>query len=216
MKEIHEFTLPQLPYAYDALEPFYDKQTLEIHYTKHHAGYVAALNIATKKLAEARQTGEFSLIKHWEREYAFYGAGHFFHTMFWENMAPGKEDNKASGDLLVAIEKWFGSWDAFVGQFKAATTAVEGSGWGVLAKCPEGSLHIFAVENHQKSFPPGLKPIMVCDVWEHAYYLKYQNKRADWIVNFMKLVNWDEVSKRYSCYEKKMEKDCSDKDKISH
>ena len=134
-----EFELKKLPYAYDALEPYYDKETLEIHHGKHHAGYVKGLNNATKKLAEARETGDFSLIKHWERESAFHGAGHFFHEMFWESMQPGKEDNKASGDLLEAIEKWFGSWDKFVAQFKAATAAVEGSGWGVLAKCPQGS-----------------------------------------------------------------------------
>ncbi len=203
-----EFTLPKLPYAYDALEPYYDKETLEIHHTKHHAGYVKGLNNAMAKLAESREIGDYSLIKHWEREQAFHGAGHLLHSLFWENMRPGSEGNKASGDLLTAIEKNFGSWDAFVAQFKAATAAVEGSGWGVLAKCPHGSLHIMSVENHQKVFVPGFKPIMVCDVWEHAYYLKYQNKRGEWIDNFMKLINWDKVAEKYSCCKKKMEPSC--------
>lgn len=193
-----EFKLPELPYAYDALEPYYDTQTLEIHHSKHHAGYVKGLNNALAKLAEVRSSGDYSLIKHWEREQAFHGAGHMLHSMFWKNMRPGKEDNKAEGELLLAIEKSFGSWEAFIAQFKAATTAVEGSGWGVLATCPEGSLHIFAVENHQKVWIPGARPIMVCDVWEHAYYLKFQNRRADWVENFMKLINWDAVSKCYS------------------
>ena len=193
-----EFTLPELPYAYDALEPYYDKETLTIHHDKHHAGYVKGLNNAMKKLQEARESGDFSLIKHWERELAFHGAGHWFHSMFWENMRPGKEDNKAEGVLLEAMEKSFGSWDKFIAQFKAATAAVEGSGWGVLAKDPKGNLHIFAVENHQKIWVPGLTPILVCDVWEHAYYLKYQNKRAEWIENFMKVINWDDVAKRFS------------------
>ena len=203
-----EFTLPELPYEYNALEPYYDEQTLRIHHDKHHAGYVKGLNNAMKKLAEARETGDMSLIKHWEREQAFHGAGHHFHTMFWENMRPGKDDNKASGELLEGIEKWFGSWEAFEKQFKAATAAVEGSGWGVLACCPEGSLHVFAVENHQKVWVPGLQPIMVCDVWEHAYYLKYQNRRGEWIDNFWKLINWDKVSERYSKFSCKKEGTC--------
>tara|TARA_Y100000310_G_C20686035_1_gene819042 strand:+ start:692 stop:1321 length:630 start_codon:yes stop_codon:yes gene_type:complete len=193
-----EFKLPKLTYTYDALEPYLDKETLEIHHSKHHAGYVKGLNNAMAKLSEARSSGDYSLIKHWEREQAFHGAGHMLHSMFWKNMRPGSEDNKADGDLLVAIEKWFGSWDAFVAQFTAATCAVEGSGWGVLALCPEGSLHIFAVENHQKVWVQKLSPIMVCDVWEHAYYLKYQNRRAEWVSNFMKLINWETVAERYS------------------
>ena len=186
-----EFTLPELPYAYDALEPHYDKETVTIHHDKHHAGYVKGLNNAMKKLAEARETSDYSLIKHWEREQAFHGAGHHLHTLFWENMRPGKEDNKASGELLEAIEKNFGSWEAFEKQFKAATAAVEGSGWGVLATCPDGSFH-------QKVLVPGLQPIMVCDVWEHAYYLKYQNKRGEWIDNFWKICNWDNVAEKYA------------------
>ena len=193
-----EFTLPELPYAYDALEPHYDKETLEIHHSKHHAGYVKGLNNAMAKLAAARESGDYSLIKHWEREQAFHGAGHLLHSMFWENMRPGSEDNKASGELLTAIEQWFGSWDAFVAQFTAATCAVEGSGWGVLAACPHGSLHIFAVEHHQKVWVQGLRPIMVCDVWEHSYYLKWQNRRKDYVENFFNIINWDEVSKRYT------------------
>jgi len=198
MKQFTEFTLPDLPYPANALEPYYDQQTVKIHHDMHHAGYVKGLNLAFKKLEEARESGDYSLIKHWEREMAFHGAGHWFHTMFWENMHPGTENNKAQGKLLAALEKSFGSWDRFVGQFKAATTAVEGSGWGVLAKDHTGRLHVFAVENHQKVWVPGLTPLLVCDVWEHAYYLKYQNRRAEWVDNFMKLINWDDVAKRYS------------------
>jgi superoxide dismutase, Fe-Mn family len=192
-----EAKLPELPYAYDALGPYYDKETLEIHHTKHHAGYVKGFNNALAKIKEARDTGDLSLIKHWERELAFHGAGHLLHSQFWKNMRPGKDDNKPDGEILSLIEKNFGSFDAFEKQFKAATAAVEGSGWGMLAKCPHGSLRIFAVENHQKSVPAGMKPILICDVWEHAYYLKYQNKRAEWIENFMKLINWDDVQARY-------------------
>lgn len=190
-------TLPKLPYAYDALEPLYDSKTLEIHHTKHHAGYVKGFNNALARLAEAREVGDYTLIKHWERELAFHGAGHTLHSLFWENMRPGQENNKAAGDLLEAIEKSFGNFDNFLNQFVAVTTAVEGSGWGILASNSNGELSIFAVENHQKAWVPGLTPILVCDVWEHSYYLLYQNKRKEWVENFMKLVNWPKVAERF-------------------
>jgi len=193
-----EFTLPELPYAYNALEPYYDEKTVQIHHDKHHAGYVKGLNNAMSKLKDARETSEFGLIKHWEREMAFHGAGHHLHTLFWENMRPGKDDNKAEGALLEAIEKWFGSWEKFEMQFKKATAAVEGSGWGVLASCPRGSLHIFAVEKHQDGMVPGLQPIMVCDVWEHAYYLKWNADRKGWIDSFWNIVNWEDVAQKHA------------------
>ncbi|MBS3123279.1 superoxide dismutase [Candidatus Woesearchaeota archaeon] len=193
---MEEYTLGKLPYAYDALEPYYDKATVELHHTKHHAGYVKGLNTAVTKLKEARESGDFSLVKHWEKELAFHGAGHALHTQFWDNMRPGTENNKPTGKLLKSLQNSFGSFENFVAQFKAATIAVEGSGWGVLAKDHNGQLQIFSVENHQKVFVPGLTPILVCDVWEHAYYLKYQNRRAEWVDNFMKLINWDDVEKR--------------------
>ncbi len=199
---LKEFILPELPYKYDALEPLYDKKTLEIHHSKHHAGYVKGLNNAMAKLSEARSSGDFSLIKHWEREFAFHGAGHFLHSLFWENMRPSRDANKATGDLLLSIENSFGSWGKFVNQFVSATCAIEGSGWGVLALCPKGGLHVFAVENHQKSMISQFTTIMVCDVWEHAYYLKYQNQRKEWVTNFMKLVNWEKVSERHKSAKK--------------
>ena len=193
---IKMYELPKLPYGYDELEPYYDKETLEIHHTKHHAGYVKGLNNAVEKLKESREKNDFALVKHWERELAFNGAGHVLHSLFWENMKKGKEDNKAEGEVLELINKSFGSFDVFSAQFRAVTTAVEGSGWGVLAIDGSGTLQIFTVEKHQDVFIPGFKPVLVCDVWEHAYYLKYQNKRAEWVDNFMKLINWDEVNDR--------------------
>ncbi len=191
-----EYSLPKLLYAYDALEPYYDQQTLEIHYTKHHAGYVNGLNNALAKLKEARENGNYALIKHWERELAFHGAGHTLHSLFWENLRPGKADNKPTGKILKALEGAFGSWENFTAQFKAAAIAVEGSGWGMLAKDSTGKLQILTIENHQKLFLPGMVPLLVCDVWEHAYYLKYQNKRGEWLDNFFKLIDWDDVAER--------------------
>tara|TARA_Y100000310_G_scaffold340055_1_gene434617 strand:+ start:159 stop:746 length:588 start_codon:yes stop_codon:yes gene_type:complete len=193
-----EYNLPDLPYEYDALEPYYDKETVELHHSKHHAAYVAGLNNAVAKLKDARESGDFGLVKHWERELAFHGAGHVLHSLFWENMGAGSDDNKAEGKILEAIEKSFGSYDAFVKQFSAATAGVEGSGWGVLAKDSNGDLQVFTVENHQKAFIPGYQILLVCDVWEHAYYLKYKNKRPEWIENFIKIINWGEVERRYS------------------
>ena len=191
-----EYKLPELKYGYDSLEPYYDKETLELHHTKHHAGYVAGLNNAVAKLKESREKGDYTLVKHWEKELAFHGAGHVLHSYFWDNLRPGSDDNKATGATFEAIEESFGSFDKFKEEFSKVTLAVEGSGWGVLAKGPEGDLKIFSVENHQKVFIPGYKILLVCDVWEHAYYLKYQNRRAEWIENFFKIINWEEVEKR--------------------
>lgn len=194
---MEEYTLPKLPYAYHELEPYYDQKTLEIHHTKHHAGYVKGLNLAIAKLKEARESGKLELIKHWERELAFHGAGHALHSLFWNNLQPGRENNLPSGKMLKAIEKSFGSFPNFEKQFKSAAASIEGSGWGVLAKDDRGNLQVFSIENHQKSFTPGFFPILVCDVWEHAYYLKYQNRRTEWIDNFFKLINWKDVTERY-------------------
>lgn len=197
MQNTNELKLPSLPYDYDMLEPYYDKETLQIHHQKHHATYVKGLNNALSKLEEARESNDFSLIKHWEKEIAFHGAGHKLHSLFWQNMRPAKENNKAEPELLKAIETSFGSWEKFIAQFKAATIAIEGSGWGILAMNEQKNLQIFTIENHQKCFIPGLKPLLVCDVWEHAYYLKYQNKRGEYLDNFLKLINWQEVEMRY-------------------
>jgi Fe-Mn family superoxide dismutase len=192
-----ECKLPALPYSYDALEPYIDKETLSIHHDKHHAGYVKGLNNAIKKLAKARSEGDFSLIKHWSKELAFNGSGHILHTLYWENMS--KRGGTPKGDLLENINSSFGSLEKFYAQFAAASKGVEGSGWGVLAFEPfMGSLVVLQAEKHQDLTLWGSYPLLVCDVWEHAYYLKYQNKRADYVDNFIKIINWNEVTKRYN------------------
>jgi len=188
-----EFVLPPLPYAYNALEPYIDEATMKLHHDIHHAGYVKGLNIATKKVNEALESGDFSLIKHWERELAFHGAGHFLHNIFWENMGPSA--GKRSQILESYLVKSFGSFDRFTALFKQATGSVEGSGWGILAYQPEAdSLVVLQAEKHQNQSQWVSIPILVCDVWEHAYYLKYQNKRSDYVSAFMQVVNWDVVS----------------------
>jgi Fe-Mn family superoxide dismutase len=191
-----KYELPPLPYASDALEPHYDKATVDLHHGKHHLAYVNGLNAALDKLAAARTAGDHALVKHLSREVAFHGGGHILHSIFWTNLKPGG-GGRPDGTLAAAIDASFGSFEAFDKQMRAATNAVEGSGWGVLAASPAGELAIVQVEKHQNQVLPGWAPILVIDVWEHAYYLKYQNRRAEWVDAVMNhLVNWADVAKR--------------------
>lgn len=189
-------TLPDLPYAYDALEPYYDEQTVRLHHDMHHKAYVDGLNSAENKLAEALEKGDFSLIKHIERELAFHGSGHILHTMFWENMKPGG-GGPAVGAVAELIDRDFGSFDKFKKLFTASAVAVEGSGWAILACNPVfEKLVVLQAEKHQDLTQWGVVPLLIVDVWEHAYYLKYQNKRAAWIEAWWNLVNWEDVNRR--------------------
>ncbi|MFZ5647465.1 MAG: superoxide dismutase [Bacillota bacterium] len=194
---INKYELPSLPYGYGDLEPHYDEQTVRLHHDAHHKAYVDGLNNAVAKLAEAREKGDFSLVKHWERELAFHGSGHLLHSLFWNNMKPGG-GGPANGDIAERIEMDFGGFDSFRKQFSAAAAAVEGSGWALLCWVPDfGKLEILTAEKHQNLTQWGAVPLLVLDVWEHAYYLKYQNKRASFIEAWWNLVNWDDVNARY-------------------
>ncbi len=195
-----EYAVPALPYAYDALEPDIDAQTMKIHHDKHHAGYVRGLNKALGELANVRTTGDASLIKHWSRELAFHGSGHVNHTLFWMTMAPRNAGGggKPSGALAQAIEQEFGSFDGFSAQFQAAAKAVEGSGWGWLAHEPVADkLLVMQGEKQQNMLMTGVTPILGVDVWEHAYYLRYQNRRGDYLKAFMNVINWTMVGRLY-------------------
>lgn len=188
--------LPPLPYDYNALEPHIDEQTMRLHHDKHHLAYVNGLNTAETKLAEAREKNDFALVKHWEREAAFHGAGHFLHCIFWENMSP-KGGGEPSGKLADAIKSRFGGFDKFMAQFKAAGTAVEGSGWVLLVQNKmTKALDILTAEKHQDLSQWVTMPLLVCDVWEHAYYLKYQNNRGAYIEAFTNVINWENVGNR--------------------
>lgn len=191
------YILPDLPYPYDALEPHMDEETVRIHHDMHHNGYVNGLNKALEKLEEAREKQDFDLIKHWERELAFNGAGHMLHTLYWESMSPDG-GGQPRGKLAAQIERDFGGLESFVKEFSAAAAAVEGSGWALLVYSREDqNLIILTVEKHQNQMLPGVVPILALDVWEHAYYLKYKNKRADFIKNWWNLVNWRGVEYRF-------------------
>lgn len=195
--------LPPLPYDYNALEPHIDEQTMILHHDIHHLGYVNGLNNAESKLREARESGDFGLVKHWERELAFHGAGHFLHCVFWENMSPDG-GGEPTGALAEAISKQFGGFEKFLAQFKAAGAAVEGSGWVMLTCQPCcGRLEILTAEKHQNLSQWVSAPLLVCDVWEHAYYLKYQNKRAAYLEAFCNVINWKDVEKRFEWCKKK-------------
>lgn len=190
--------LPPLPYDYNALEPHIDEQTMRLHHDKHHLAYVNGLNNAETKLKEAREKNDFALVKHWEREAAFHGAGHFLHCIFWENMSPNGGGKPTNGDLNTAINNRFGSFESMMAQFKAAGTAVEASGWVLLVKnTMTKSLDILTAEKHQNLSQWVTIPILALDVWEHAYYLKYQNNRASYVEAFTNVINWDDVTKRF-------------------
>lgn len=188
--------LPPLPYDYSALEPHYEERTLRLHHGAHHKAYVEGLNNAESRLAEARERGDFALVKHWERELAFHGSGHILHSMFWENMKPGG-GGPAAGPVAEGIERDFGGFEIFKKQFSAAAAAVEGSGWALLCRLPAfDKLEILTAEKHQNLTQWGAVPLLVLDLWEHAYYLQYQNKRAAFIEAWWNLVNWEDVNRR--------------------
>lgn len=192
-----KYKLPKLPFGYRDLEPFIDAKTIELHYTKHHQGYVDGLNASLEKLENARKEGDFSSIKALKKDLAFHGSGHFLHSLYWENLCPNvKCQEYPKGKLFEAIEKKFISYGTFLKEFKASTLSIEGSGWGVLVLI-KGELEIITIEKHQDLSVIGAVPILVCDVWEHAYYLNYQNKRGDYIDNFFKIINWEVIGKRY-------------------
>ena len=195
--EPRPYELPALPYSYDALEPHIDEQTMRLHHDIHHAGYVKGLNRALNRLEGLRKLGDYDLVKHWSREAAFHGAGHLLHTLFWRNMSPdggGKPRNKLLDSM---IKRDFGSFDQFSSHFQAASSSVEGSGWGILAYEPIGRrLVVLQAEKHQNLTQWGCIPLLVVDVWEHAYYLHYQNRRGSYVDAFMKVVNWDDVAQR--------------------
>lgn len=189
--------LPTLSYDYDALEPYYNEQTLRLHHTAHHKAYVDGLNNAEAKLKEAREEGNFALVKHWERELAFHGSGHLLHTLFWENMSPqgGKPGDQ---EVVRQIIKDFGSFEVFKKQFSSAAAMVEASGWALLCRHDKfDKLLILTAEKHQDLTIWGAIPLLVLDVWEHAYYLQYQNKRAAFIEAWWNLVNWEDVNKKF-------------------
>ena len=196
------FELPKLPYAVDALEPYIDAQTMTIHHDKHHQAYVTNLNGAIDKHPElASKSLEELLLDLNSVPEAIrtvirnHGGGTWNHSMFWEIMAP-KAGGAPSGELAKAIDAAFGSFDAFKAEFEKAANGRFGSGWAWLVKKGNG-VAIVSTANQDNPMSEGMTPVMGIDVWEHAYYLKYQNRRAEYVTNWWNVVNWDAVAERY-------------------
>jgi Fe-Mn family superoxide dismutase len=185
-----------LPYKYDALEPVIDARTVELHYTNHHKPACTAANRAEEELAKARESGQFGLVKHYEKELAYQLSSHLLHSIYWTNL--GGKGGSPGGDLAKAINTAFGSYERCRAQLAAVSAAVEASGWGLLGYHPATKkLMILQVENHQKQTAWGIVPLLMVDVFEHAYYLKYQNRRGDYVNGLFSVVNWDNVAQRY-------------------
>ncbi len=192
------YQLPDLPYKYSDLEPYIIEEIMRLHHQKHHASYVKGANAALEKL-EKHLKGEAEIdVRAVLRDFSFNYGGHVMHTIFWPNMAPpGKGGGTPGGRVADLIEKQFGSFENFKKLFSAAAKTVEGVGWAVLAVDPlTGELRILQVEKHNLLMTAGHIPILVIDVWEHAYYLQYKNDRASYVENWWNVVNWDDVEKR--------------------
>jgi Fe-Mn family superoxide dismutase len=189
--------LPNLPYPYNALEPYISEEIMKLHHDKHHQSYVDGLNKAELNLKKARETNDFSLVKHWSRELAFHGSGHYLHSIFWKNMSP-QGGGSPQGPLKSEIEKYFGSFSTFKKQFTEAAKQVEGVGWAILVWSPQARhLEILQSELHMLLTQWDTIPLLVLDVWEHAYYLQYKNKRPEYVDNWWNIVNWHDVEMRF-------------------
>ena len=192
-----KYVLPELGYGYSALEPHYSARMLELHHSKHHAAYVTGANTTLEKLVAARADGHFEALGQLTKSLAFHVSGHVLHSLLWRNLSP-HGGGQPEGELLAAIEECFGTFDALRSQMSEAATSVQGSGWGVLAWEPVGQrLLVEQVYDHQGNIGNGTVPVLVIDMWEHAYYLQYQNVKGDWVSTFWKIVNWDDVSQRF-------------------
>ncbi|MCB2180040.1 superoxide dismutase [bacterium] len=197
------FKLMDLPYPYDALEPYIDARTMEIHHTKHHQGYTNNLNAALEKYPELQEKSARELLENLDSipedirtAVRNNGGGYKNHNIFWKVMSPDG-GGEPTGKLAEAINKNFGSFEAFKEALSKAAATRFGSGWGWLCKKSDGSLVVISTPNQDSPFSQGLIPLLGLDVWEHAYYLNYQNRRADYIAAFWNVVNWKEVERRF-------------------
>jgi len=185
-----------LPYNTDYLEPFMDAETLHLHHTFHHGGAVKGANKDIEMIKSVMNSGDFTLADHWTKKLSFHLSSHILHSIFWTNLANKK--SQPTGDLLKRIEKDFGSTNKMQEMIAKISKSIEGSGWGILAYQPySDNLVVLQCENHHKLTVWGAVPLLVIDVWEHAYYLKYKNKRGDFVDALMNIINWDNVAQRY-------------------
>ncbi|KAI8848022.1 superoxide dismutase 2 [Chytridium lagenaria] len=192
-------TLPDLPYDYNALEPYISAEIMQIHHAKHHQTYVTNLNVAEEKLAEAVHKNDTGAVLALNSALNFNYGGHVNHSIFWKNLAPQKEGggDLTKGVLLSAIQKDFGNLDDFISKFNASTVAVQGSGWGWLVYNKVSKKLEITTTANQNPITGPLVPLLGIDVWEHAYYLQYKNVRPDYLKAVWEVVNWKDVTSRY-------------------
>ncbi|MFB2556078.1 superoxide dismutase [Herbiconiux liangxiaofengii] len=199
-----EYTLPELPYDYAALEPHISGKIMQLHHDKHHATYVAGANTALASLAEARESGNLANVNKLEKDLAFNLGGHVNHSVFWTNLTP--DTQTPEGELASAIDDAFGSFEKFQAHFTAVALGVQGSGWAVLGWDVIGQqLTVFQLFDQQGNVPFGVVPLFMLDVWEHAYYLDYLNVRADYIKAVWNIANWQNVAARLEAARTKTE-----------
>lgn len=198
-----DYTLPELGYDFAALEPNISGRIMELHHDKHHKAYVDGANTALAKLAEARDANDFGNVNKLQKDLAFNLAGHVNHTIFWTNLSPDGGD-KPTGDLASAIDDQFGSFDKFVAHFTAASAGIQGSGWGALVWDSLGEkLLVQQYYDHQGNFATGTIPLLLLDMWEHAFYLDYVNVKADYIKAFWNIADWSNVQSRFDAARQK-------------
>lgn len=189
------FALLPLPYNNNFLEPYMDEETTHLHYTFHHGGAVKAANKDMEMIRKAMDTNSFETVDYWTKKLAFHFSSHVLHSIFWTNLTNKKTD--PSGTLLKDIERDFGSYDKLKAYIAQTSKNIDGAGWGILGYQPySNKLTMLQCENHEKLTQWGVVPILVIDVWEHAYYLKYKNKRSDFVDALFNIINWDNVAQR--------------------
>jgi Fe-Mn family superoxide dismutase len=199
---VKSFSLPKLPYDYNALAPYMSEEQLKLHHDKHHQAYVTGANKIFDKLDKARKEHADIDMKTTLKDLSFHIGGHLLHSTFWDNMAPpGKGGGKPGGAVADMIDMEFGSFERFKKEFTMAATSTEGSGWAALAVHPcVGRPIIMQIEKHNLNVYPTFNILMVLDVWEHAYYIDYKNERGKFVEAFWNIVNWDQVNKALSLF----------------
>ncbi len=192
------YSLPELNYDYSALAPHISAQIMELHHSKHHAAYVAGANTALEKLAEARDANDFANINRLQKDLAFHLGGHTNHSIFWKNLTPDSQE-RPTGELAAAIDEFFGSFDKFRAHFNAAALGLQGSGWAFFAwDAIGGQLIIEQLYDQQGNIAAATTPLLMLDMWEHAFYLDYKNVKGDYVTAFWNIVNWDDVATRFA------------------
>jgi Fe-Mn family superoxide dismutase len=191
------YSLPDLPYDYGALEPHISGQIMELHHSKHHQTYVNGTNSALEQMEQARATNKLDTVNQLQKNLAFNLAGHVNHTVFWNNMSPEGGD-RPDGELGSAVDEFFGSFDGFRAHFTAAALGIQGSGWSILAWESVGQrLVIEQLYDHQGNLAVGTVPLLMLDMWEHAFYLQYKNVKPDYVAAYWNIINWPDVISRF-------------------